>query len=104
MSTSKYLIVSVPTSVTPSGHKDDVLGALQKAVNPSNGEVSPFNTPEFKVGTLDALIQQSDDLGKLQTLCHNIVAKVGETLRNILDGEEDKIQMHKSVNDSMYAV
>ena len=98
---TKYLIVSVPTSVTPSGHKDDVLGALQKAVNTSYGEVKSFNTPEFKVGTLDALIQQSEDLGKLQGLCNNVISKVRDTLSNILEGDQEKIQMHKSVNDSM---
>lgn len=101
MSTTKYLIVSVPTSVSPSGHKDDVLSALQKAVNTSYGEVQSFNTPEFKVGTLDALIQQSEDLGKLQGLCNNVISKVGDTLSNILEGDQEKIQMHKSVNDSM---
>jgi V-ATPase subunit C len=96
----KYLIVSVPSSITPSGHKDDALGSIQKAVNSSYGNVSQFNVPEFKIGTLDALIQQSEELGKLEGLCNSVVAKVGDTLRNILDGDEDKIQMHKSVNDS----
>ncbi len=100
MSKPKYLVVSVPSSITPSGHKDDALGSIQKAVNPSYGDVSSFNVPEFKIGTLDALIQQSEDLGKLEGLCNGVVSKVGDTLKNILDGDEDKIQMHKSVNDS----
>ena len=96
----KYLVVSVPSSITPSGHKDDALGLIQNAIGISNGDVSPFTVPEFKVGTLDALIQQSEELGKLENLCNGVVAKVGDTLKNILDGDEDKIAMHKSVNDS----
>ena len=100
MSKPKYLVVSVPSSITPSGHKDDALGSIQKAVNPSYGDVSSFNVPEFKIGTLDALIQQSEDLSKLEGLCNVVVSKVGDTLKNILDGDEDKLQMHKSVNDS----
>jgi V-type H+-transporting ATPase subunit C len=100
MPKTTYLVVSVPSSITPSGHKDDALGAIQKAVNSSYGDVSSFSVPEFKIGTLDALIQQSEDLGKLEGLCNAVVGKVADTLKNILDGDEEKIQMHKSVNDS----
>lgn len=99
MAKPSYLIVSLPSSAAPSGHKDDVLGQLQKAVNSSYGDVTPFNCPTFKIGTLDALISQSEELSKLQQLCNGIVGKVGDTLRNVLDGDEDKIAMHKSVND-----
>lgn len=98
-----YLAVSVPASITPSGHRDDALASLQKAVSPSNGEVLNFNIPEFKIGTLDALLQQSDELGKLEGLCNTVVGKVGDTLKNVLDGDEEKIAMHKNVNDSKYA-
>lgn len=100
---TKYLAVSVPSSITPSGHKDDAVAALQKAVNPSNGDILNFSIPEFKIGTLDALLQQSDELAKLEGLCNSVVGKVGETLKNILDGDEEKIAQHKNVNDSMYA-
>ena len=96
---AKYLVVSLPSSAAPSGHKDDVLGGLQKAINPSYGEVAPFNCPSFKIGTLDALIQQSEELSRLEGLCNSVAAKVGDTLKNILDGDEDKIAMHKAVND-----
>jgi V-type H+-transporting ATPase subunit C len=100
---TKYLFVSVPSSITPSGHKDDALAALEKAANPSNGTVLPLAVPEFKVGTLDALLQQSDELAKLGGVCHSVVSKVGETLKNVLDGDETKIAMHKTVNDSMFS-
>jgi V-type H+-transporting ATPase subunit C len=99
MSKPTYLVVSLPSSASPSGHKDDVLSSLQKAVNTSYGDVSSLNCPSFKIGTLDALISQSEELSKLEGLCNGVVAKVGDTLRNILDGDEDKIAMHKSVND-----
>lgn len=100
--TTKYLAVSVPSSITPSGHKDDAFASLQKTVNPSNGEVLPFHVPEFKVGTLDGLLQQSDELAKLEGTCNSVVSKVGDTLSNILDGDDEKIVMHKNVNDSMF--
>jgi V-type H+-transporting ATPase subunit C len=99
---SKYLFVSVPSSITPSGHKDDAIQALQKAVNESYGTVIPLSIPEFKIGTLDALIQQSEELAKLEGMCQGVVSKVGDTLKNILDGDEEKMAQHKSVNDSAW--
>ncbi|KAL2405019.1 V-type proton ATPase subunit C [Exophiala dermatitidis] len=96
---TKYLAVSVPSSIAPSGHKEDAFESLQKTVNSSNGEVLPFHVPEFKVGTLDGLLQQSEELAKLEGLSNSVVSKVGDTLRNILDGDEEKIAMHKNVND-----
>ncbi|KAI1630261.1 V-type H+-transporting ATPase subunit C [Exophiala viscosa] len=96
---AKYLVVSVPSSVAPSGHKDDAISAVQKAVSPTYGDVSNFNIPDFKIGTLDALLQQSDELGRLEGVCNSVVSKVGDTLKNVLDGDEEKITMHKNVND-----
>ena len=98
---TKYLFVSVPSSITPSGHKDDAIQSLQSAVNESYGTVNALNIPEFKVGTLDALLQMSDELQKLEGLCKSVVSKVGDTLKNILDGDEEKMAQHKAVNDSM---
>jgi V-type H+-transporting ATPase subunit C len=97
---TKYLFVSVPASITPSGHKDDAIQALQKAANEDFATVSPFPIPEFKIGTLDALIQQSEDLAKLSGMCDGVVSKVGDSLHNILGGDEGKIAQQKTVNDS----
>ena len=99
---TKYLFISVPSTITPSGHKDDAIQSLQKAVNESHGTVLPFPIPEFKIGTLDALIQQSEELAKLEGMCQGVVNKVGDTLKNILDGDEEKMAQHKSVNDSVF--
>lgn len=98
---AKYLFVALPCSIVPSGHKDDAIGAIQRAAKSENGLASQFSIPDFKVGTLDALIQQSEELGKIEGLCKAVVAKVGDTLKNVLEGDEEKIIMHKNVNDSM---
>ena len=97
---AKYLFVAFPSSITPSGHKDDAIGAMQRAVKTENGLVSPFSVPDFKIGTLDALIQQSEELAKIEGLCKSVVSKVGDALKNVLEGDEEKIVMHKNVNDS----
>jgi len=98
---AKYLFVAVPSSITPSGHRDDAISSIQRAVKSDNGQVLPFQVPDFKIGTLDQLIQQSEELGKIEGLCKGVVSKVGDTLRNVLDGDEEQIIRHKNVNDSM---
>jgi V-type H+-transporting ATPase subunit C len=100
---TKYLLISLPTSITPSHHRDDALDAITTTISPDNGSVAPFPIPEFKIGTLDALVQQADELTKLEAACQGVVGKVGDALRNILDGDEGQIEKMKTVNDSMLA-
>ncbi|CZR70151.1 probable H+-ATPase V1 subunit c, vacuolar [Phialocephala subalpina] len=96
---TKYILVSLPTSISPSNDKEEALTALRSTVGADNGEVQPFKIPEFKIGTLDALVQQADDLAKLESSCEAVVAKVGDSLRSLLEGDEDKIAQQKTVND-----
>lgn len=98
---TKYLLVSLPTSISRSNDKEEAFAALQATVSTDNGTVLPFNIPEFKIGTLDALVQQADDLAKLESACHATVAKVGDSLRMLLEGDEGRIAQQKTVNDSM---
>ena len=100
----KYLLLSLPTSIVPSHHKEDALDAVSTTVSPENGSAASFPIPEFKIGTLDALVQQADELAKLEGQCQGVVAKVGDALKNILDGDEAQIERMKVVNDSMFPV
>lgn len=101
---TKYILVSLPTSISPSNDRDEALTALRSTVSNDNGTVLPFKIPEFKIGTLDALVQQADDLAKLESTCEAVVAKVGDSLRSLLEGDEEKIAQQKTVNDSMYCL
>jgi hypothetical protein len=96
---TKYLLVSLPTSISPSNHADDALTALRSTVTSDVGNTSPFAIPNFKIGTLDALVQQADDLAKLNAACEGVVAKVGDSLKTILD-DEAKVEQQKTINDS----
>jgi V-type H+-transporting ATPase subunit C len=96
-----YFLVSLPASIVPSGDKEEALRAIQATVSNDHGTTVQFPIPTFNIGTLDALVQQADDLAKLDTACENIVAKVGDSLRNILEGDEEKIAQQKTINDSM---
>src|SRR3954462_4795564 len=98
---TKYMLVSLPTSISPSNDREEALAALKSTVSNDNGTVIPFKIPDFKIGTLDALVQQADDLAKLESSCEAVVAKVGDSLRSLLEGDESKIAQQKTVNDSM---
>lgn len=97
---TKYALVSLPLGIFDSGDKDDAISSLSATISAENGGVRPFNIPDFKIGTLDALVQQADDLAKLESTCQAVVAKVADSLKSILDGDEDKISQQKMVNDS----
>ena len=98
---SRFLVVSLPTSISASNSTDEALGAIRSTVSSDNGSVTQFAIPIFKIGTLDALVQQADDLAKLDTACEGVVNKVADTLRSLLDGDESKIAQQKTINDSM---
>lgn len=97
---AKYLLVSLPNSISPSGSHDEAMTALRAAVSSDNGTTTPFNVPTFKIGTLDALVQQADDLAKLTLDCETVFGKVGDSLSSLLEGDQDKIAQQKNVNDS----
>lgn len=97
-----YLLISLPTSISPSNDHDEALTALRSAITTDYGTVWPFAIPELKIGTLDALVTQADDLAKLEAGCQGVVAKVGDSLRAILEGDEEKILQQKTVNDSQW--
>ncbi|KAI9804273.1 MAG: Vacuolar ATP synthase subunit C [Piccolia ochrophora] len=95
---TKYLLVSLPTSISASNDREEALSALRGTVA-DHGTVYPFPVPDFKIGTLDALVQQADDLAKLDAACEGVVTKVEDSLRNILEGDHDKLAQQKTVND-----
>ena len=100
MSRQTFFLVSLPTSISPSNDRDEALTALRSTVTTDNGTTSPFNVPAFKIGTLDALVGQADELAKLEQGCQNVVGKVADSLRSVLEGDEEKIAEQKNVNDS----
>lgn len=96
MQPTQYVFVSLPLRI----FEDDPLASVAATVGRDNGETLPFSIPSFKIGTLDALVQHADDLAKLNSACEAAVAKVADSLKGILDGDEDKVAQQKLVNDS----
>lgn len=100
MASPVYFSVALPNSISPSGERDEALTALRSGVSSDHGSTYPFNIPEFKIGTLDMLVQQADELAKLDSGCRGVVEKVTDSLRTLLEGDMDKLQEQKVVNES----
>ena len=98
--TATYVLLSLPLSTFDTGDTDEALDSLKTTITPDNGTVLPFAVPSFKIGTLDALVQQADDLAKLDSGCESLVAKVADSLRTLLDDDQDQIAKQQVVNDS----
>ncbi|KAI2622953.1 ATPase, V1 complex, subunit C [Hypomontagnella submonticulosa] len=96
---AKYVLLSLPLSTFDTSDKQEALDSVKTTITSDNGTVLPFPVPNFKIGTLDALVQQADDLAKLNTACEGVVGKVGDSLRTLYEGNEDKASEQKMVND-----
>lgn len=75
-----YLLISLPKS---AGSKDSLHLTLQKNVNHGEVRLFPFEIPDFKVGTLDSLVEQSDELAKTDAQLHASISKVLEVAGNV---------------------
>ncbi|KAG6008078.1 hypothetical protein E4U43_000225 [Claviceps pusilla] len=96
---SRYAVVSLPLGAFDTSNKEDAISSLSAVISSDIGSVSPFHIPDFKIGTLDGLVQQADDLAKLESTCQAVVAKVGESLKSILNNDEERLAAYKMVND-----
>lgn len=52
-----------------------------------------------QIGTLDALVQHAEELIKIDSACESYVLKIADVLKNILQGDMDKVQEQQVVND-----
>lgn len=97
---ASYILLSLPLRTFDTGDKDEAVKSLGSTIGPDNGTATTFPIPAFKIGTLDALVHQADELAKLHTGCEGVVQRVADSLKTILEGDEDKIAQNKMVNDS----
>jgi len=97
MSGPKYLLVALPASIDRSNDPEEAFNRLKAVITSDAGTVSLFPIPEFKIGTLDALVLQADELAKLDANVEGAVSKVADVLKNIVPGQEAG---HKLVGDS----
>jgi V-type H+-transporting ATPase subunit C len=98
MASTRYTLVSLPLSAFETADRSDATETL-RSITGAGHHLTLFPVPEFKIGTLDALVQQADDLAKLDSTCQIVIAKVADSLRSALEGDEDRLSQYKMVND-----
>ena len=96
--------MSAPGNPTKQETLSKLKDSLAKVLN-----VYPFNLPEFKVivishsqkvGTLDSLMVLSDDLAKADAALESIILKIADTLKGLLNNDQDSYNTSLVVSDS----
>ncbi|KAG0697161.1 ATPase V1 complex subunit C [Suillus ampliporus] len=79
----------------------DSEGILPEITNklPQSTSVAELGIPSFKTGTLDSLIALSEELPKQDAFFTATVAKIVDTLRNLLNNDPTKLAQHVLVNE-----
>ncbi|CDH57927.1 atpase v1 complex subunit c [Lichtheimia corymbifera JMRC:FSU:9682] len=93
----KYLFISVPAL----GNKQNTFLNIRGKLSEFHALTYAFNVPEFKIGTLDALVLLSDDLAKHDTAFEQTVNKLADILTNLVksDSTNGHVSEYMLVND-----
>jgi len=87
----EYLLVTVPGNVVPSQKTWEQLNKATKKKNLSKNWI--FNVPNLKVGTLDQLVEVSDDVTNLDSYSEQVMRKVASYTREIIQDPEELNQI-----------
>ncbi|CDK27510.1 unnamed protein product [Kuraishia capsulata CBS 1993] len=91
-----YLLLSLPESAAT--YSSALSEWLSKHVNGGRVDVVPFEVPSFKVGTLDSLVQQSEELSKYDNQLSGSIGKILDIITSIFDGNEAAARSAKVVD------
>ncbi|CCH57882.1 hypothetical protein TBLA_0A00810 [Henningerozyma blattae CBS 6284] len=81
---NEFILLSLPLNAKPTTSvKDDTDSWLQNTLNGGKTFVSNFEIPEFKIGSLDNLIVDSEDLSKIDNQIGGFVVKIVEILASL---------------------
>jgi len=93
-------IISVPQDGDADGLLQELILKLsQQSKTFSPSSIGQLYIPSFKTGTLDVLVSLSEELPKHDINFTATVAKIVDTLRNLLNNDPTKLAQHISIND-----
>lgn len=86
----EYFVLSFPQSIASKQWLETELigGSLP---------LLKFKVPEFQIGTLDSLVQESEELTKIDAQLSTSITKVVDTLRSVLESDSFRIVNSRSV-------
>ncbi|KAH8992012.1 hypothetical protein EDB92DRAFT_619642 [Lactarius akahatsu] len=93
-------LITVPQDGDTDGLLQELTSKLsQQSKTFSSSSIGQLYIPSFKTGTLDSLIALSEELPKHDAAFTTTVAKIVETLRNLLNNDPSKLAQHILVNE-----
>ncbi|NXP52762.1 VATC2 ATPase, partial [Heliornis fulica] len=92
---SEFWLISAPGDKTNLQAWERMNSVTSKSNLSSN---SKFHIPDLKVGTLDALVGLSDELGKLDSLAESIIKKIAQYIGEVMEDSKDKVQENLLAN------
>ena len=95
--------IPVLVAVPPDGEggSERAYELLRGVVTTNNlGECARFRVPELKIGTLDTLITNAEELEKLDSQCEGYVYKIHDVLKSVLQNDAAKLQEQSLVADA----
>lgn len=81
-SASEFLLVSLPQNATPA-NGSSATSFFESDLYNGNCYTSNFQLPIFKVGSLDDLVIESEELGKVDNATEQTVAKIIDVLKSL---------------------
>ncbi|NXS48380.1 VATC2 ATPase, partial [Balaeniceps rex] len=92
---SEFWLISAPGDKTNLQAWERMNTVTSKSNLSSN---SKFHIPDLKVGTLDALVGLSDELGKLDSFAESIIKKTAQYIGEVMEDSKDKVQENLLAN------
>lgn len=93
-----FVIVSLPYNERTEQNASSQFGALQSNLGPA---LRHFKIPQLKVGTLDSLMEASDELGKLDNTVENACFKLAALLEEATGNSRTSITVHASAHQEV---
>ncbi|CAH6722670.1 V-type proton ATPase subunit C [[Candida] jaroonii] len=88
----KYFLLSLPESI-------DSKDWLKQSLNNGDCQLNDFKIPEFQIGTLDSLVQESEELSKIDVQLQTSISKIVDILNNVLENGSFRTVNSKNVLD-----
>uniref|UniRef100_A0A8C0G467 V-type proton ATPase subunit C n=1 Tax=Chelonoidis abingdonii TaxID=106734 RepID=A0A8C0G467_CHEAB len=92
---SEFWLISAPGDKVNLEALERMNTVTSKANLSSNNK---FLIPDLKVGTLDALVGLSDELGKLDSFAESIIKKIAQYIGEVMEDSKDKVQENLLAN------
>ncbi|XP_054239861.1 V-type proton ATPase subunit C 2 isoform X2 [Indicator indicator] len=95
---SEFWLISAPGDKTNLQAWERMNTVTSKSNLSSN---SKFHIPDLKVGTLDALVGLSDELGKLDSFTESVIKKIAQYIGEVMEDSKDKVQENLLANGGL---